>query len=67
MDHLKGLLTDVRALRLIAGSFAAFHAASAALEPYSYFKGTSSAILANIAARVIIAFLFWRFSRTRGQ
>lgn len=60
-------LTDVRALRLIAWSFVAFHGASGALESYAYFTGISSAILANIAARVIIIFLFVIFSRTRGH
>jgi hypothetical protein len=60
-------LADVRALRLIAWSFVAFHSASAALESYAYFTGTSSAILANIAARVIIVCLFLIFSRPLDQ
>jgi hypothetical protein len=57
-------LTDVRALRLIAGSCIVFHAASALLEAYAAYRQVGNQLLiANIAVRVIIVALFLWFSR----
>lgn len=59
------VLTDARALRLIAWSCIAFHVVSGVLETYAYFQGVSPTILANVVARVVIVCLFFVLSRTR--
>ena len=58
-------LTDVRALQLIAWTCIAFHGMSGLLESYTYFTRGSTAILANVIARIVIVVLFLVLSRTR--
>ena len=58
-------LGDENALRLVAWSCIAFHGTSAVLEIHAYVQGLGSAILPNVAARVIVVALFAYLSRRR--
>lgn len=59
-------LSDPTAIRLIAVSFAAFHAATAILETvYIVIEGASAVLIANIVVRVIAAVAFLLVVRGR--
>lgn len=54
-------LKNIEALRLICASFIVFHLATAVLEIYALAQGVNTAILANVALRIIISVLFGYF------
>jgi hypothetical protein len=59
-------LRDRSAIRLIAWSFAAFHAVTAALEiVYLMSEGTNSVLIGNLVIRIVATGLFVLIARVR--
>lgn len=51
-------LTDRQAIRIVVWTLIVFHACTGAAELYAFARGTSAAILANLALRILVVALF---------